>query len=80
MNITLSADQKLIEQARRFAKKHNTSLNNLIREYLQSIGSKKKKASRAEEFSTLAKQFAGNSPEGFKFSRDAIHDRSKKEL
>ena len=27
MNITLSADQKLIEQARHFAKQHNTNLN-----------------------------------------------------
>ncbi len=79
MNITLSADQKLIEQARLFAKQQNTSLNNLIRMYLQSLGSEKKKASRAEEFAGLARQFSGRSPKGFKFTRDAIYDRSLKE-
>ena len=76
MNITLSADQKLIEQARHFAKQQNTSLNNLIRRYLRSLGSEKEKASRAEEFADLAKQFAGRSPEEFKFSRDLIYDRT----
>ncbi len=76
MNITLSADQKLIEQARRFAKKQNTSLNNLIREYLQSMDPKNKKEDRAKEFTALARQFGGKSPEGFKFTRDAIYDRS----
>lgn len=75
MNITLSADQKLIEQARHFAKQHNTSLNNLIRRYLQSLGLEKEKASQAKEFADLAKQFPGHSLKEFKFSRDLIYDR-----
>jgi len=31
MNITLSASEKLIEKSREYARRHNTSLNNLIR-------------------------------------------------
>ena len=79
MNITLSADQKLIEQARRYAEKQNSSLNNLIRTYLQAIGSENNCGARADEFSRLAKQFSGRSPEGFRFDRDDIYDRLEKE-
>ena len=79
MNITLSADQKLIEQARLYAEKQNTSLNNLIRTYLQEIGSENNRGARADEFSRLAKQFSGRSPEGFKFDRDDIYDHLEKE-
>jgi len=79
MNITLSADQQLIDEARRYAKKQNTSLNNLIRGYLQAIGSEKDRASKADEFAKLAKQFSGKSPEGFRFNRESIYDRPEKE-
>ncbi|NBB90529.1 MAG: hypothetical protein GVY23_04895, partial [Spirochaetes bacterium] len=35
MNITLSADDALVRKARRFAQEHETSLNQLIRYYLE---------------------------------------------
>ena len=72
MNITLSADQELIEQVRRYAEKQNTSLNNLIRTYLRTIGSENNRAARADEFSRPAKKFSGRSPEGFMFDGDDI--------
>ena len=37
MNITLSVDQKVVEKARRYAKKQDTSLNDLIRSYLEAL-------------------------------------------
>ena len=36
-NLTLSADDYLIEEARRYAREHNTSLNDLIRQMLGSL-------------------------------------------
>ena len=74
MNITLSVDQKVVEKAPRYAKKQDTSLNDLTRSYLEAIGSENYRASRAEEFSKLAKQFSGRSPEEFRFDRNSIYD------
>ncbi len=72
MIITISVDKKVVNQARRYAEKQNTSLSNLIRTYLQTIGSENNRASRTEEFCRLAKQFSGRSPEGFIFERESI--------
>ena len=37
MNITLSADAELIRKSRQYAKAHDTSLNQLVRDYLSTI-------------------------------------------
>jgi len=75
MNITLSADTELIKKSREYAKAHNTSLNQLVRNYLRRItgGSDAEKA--ADEFVVLANTMPGRADDGFKFSRDAIYDR-----
>ncbi|MCK5032174.1 MAG: hypothetical protein KAS18_01040, partial [Calditrichia bacterium] len=75
MNITLSADKSLIEKARRYAKKQNTSLNNLVRNYLKSILNDSDNNQAAEEFEKNALSFAGKSNSGFKFNRDEIYNR-----
>jgi len=76
MNITLSADAEMIKKVREYAREHNTSLNQLVRDYLTRVtgGSDAEKA--ANEFLQLAKTMPGCSDNGFKFSRDAIYDRS----
>ena len=33
-NVTLAIDEKLVEESRRYAREHRTSLNNLIRDLL----------------------------------------------
>ncbi len=76
MNITLSADAKLVRATRRYADRHNTSLNNLLRQYMQTIGGDDKfHAQRAEEFKRLATEHAGRSEQGFVFDREDIHRR-----
>jgi hypothetical protein len=75
MNITLSADKKLIEKTRAFAKKHNTTLNNLVREYLQQLTNEDDKEQLANEFANLAKNQSGKSAQAFKFNRDEIYSR-----
>ena len=75
MNITLSADEKLIDNSRVYAEKHNTTLNNLIREYLKSITNEKTVNEAALEFENLARKAGGESPVNFKFNRDEIYGR-----
>jgi len=75
MNITLSADKHLVEKSRKYAKEHNTSLNNLVRDYLKKICGDLDAASSAEEFSNLANTMGGKSPRGYSFNRESIYDR-----
>lgn len=75
MNITLSADDKLIKKSRSYASRHKTSINKLIRDYLNDLSGEKERMELAEEFAELATKHAGCSPEGFKFNREDAHDR-----
>ncbi len=78
MNITLSADKKLIQKVRAYARKRNTSLNNLIREYLQKLASDSDLNAIADEFEHNARSFGGRSENGFRFDREEIYDRELK--
>ena len=78
MNITLSADKSLIEKSRKYAKKHNTSINNLIRNYLNKLVSSTNAQQAASEFETNVKSYAGKSGKNFKFSRSDIYQRGLK--
>ena len=40
-NLTLSADARLIEEGRRYAADHHTTLNALIRDYLERLVARK---------------------------------------
>jgi hypothetical protein len=48
-NITLSADERLIEEAREKARSQNTTLNEEFRRWLESYVDRKAKARRAME-------------------------------
>lgn len=75
MNITLSADKDLINNSRWYAKKHNTTLNNLVREYLRHITNDSSGKNIAEEFELLARDSSGKSSMDYKFNRDEIYNR-----
>ncbi len=75
MNITLSADPELVKKVREYATKNGTTLNRLIREYMEQVIGEKDADSAAAEFSQLAREKAGRSPEGYRFDRDAVHQR-----
>jgi hypothetical protein len=77
MNITLSADKTLIEKARRYAKKQNTTLNNLVREYLRKITGHTDVDKAADEFEAIAIEHGGKSPKAYKFNREEIYERTK---
>ena len=77
MNITLSADKNLIDKGREYAQIHNTTLNNLIRNFLGNLTGEHNSAQAADEFVRLAQSMPGKSESNFKFSRDSIHDRNE---
>ena len=77
MNITLSADKELIQKAREYAAQRGTSLNQLIREYLEHIAAMGDKESNAREFERLATECSGTSPEGYVFDREDAHARGE---
>ncbi len=76
MNISLSADEKLIKKAREYAKRHNSSLNNLVRSYLEQITNEIDGEEAAREFETLCTENAGESDRGYRFNRAEEYTRS----
>ncbi|RLJ21400.1 hypothetical protein DJ030_04590 [bacterium endosymbiont of Escarpia laminata] len=75
MNITLSANEELIKKGREYARAHNTSLNQLVRDYLLRLTGGCEAEKAADEFVHLASTMPGQSDSSFKFSRDAVYDR-----
>lgn len=75
MNITLSADKDLIDRSRHYAKKHNITLNNLIREYLKRIVNGMEIEEISLEFEKLARLQGGTSSTDYNFNRDEIYSR-----
>ncbi len=76
MNITLSADEKLIARARAYAREHNTTLNQVIRDYMERLTGQTDGDATAAEFAALAREHGGRPDREFKFDRQAIHDRA----
>ncbi len=75
MNITLSADEALIAKARAYARANNTTLNQLIRDYLERIAGGLTGPEAAKEFERLAREHSGCSEPGSRFDREEIHRR-----
>jgi len=75
MNLTLSIDERLVEQARQVAQSMGTSLNQLVRDYLEEITSQSTAAEDMAEIRRLSAEGQGRSG-GWKFDRDEIHERS----
>jgi uncharacterized protein DUF6364 len=73
MNITLSVDEQLVARARKKAEALGKSLNQLIRDYLQTVAGGNDPERSIEEFKQLSGK--GHS-RGWRFNRDEIHERS----
>ena len=73
VNLTLSIDEQTVSRARKKAAALGKSLNQLIRDYLQSLTGGDDAERSIEEFLRLSGQ--GNS-RGWRFDRDEIHERS----
>jgi flagellar biosynthesis chaperone FliJ len=70
-NITLTADEQLIEQARQTAKKQHKTLNQAFREWLESYA---RPESGVEEYEALMKRLSYVNA-GRKFTREEMNER-----
>ena len=72
MNLTLSIDEQLVQRARKNADAMGTSLNQLVREYIQKLA-------RSEDIEQVIAEFGALSGKGdsggLRFSRDELHER-----
>lgn len=75
MNLTLSVDDEVVREARRHADATGTSINQLVREYLEQLAGKGDANERALEFKRLSLAANGDS-QGWKFNRDELHERT----
>jgi len=74
VNITLSVDEEVIQRARQRAQALGTSVNQLVREYLELFAGNVDPAADAAEFERLSHLARGNS-RGWKFRREDLHER-----
>jgi hypothetical protein len=74
MNVTLSIDDEVLQRARKKAEIMGTSVNQLIRDYLEQLSGKTDFAEDAAEFEKLSLSAQGDS-RGWKFDREELHQR-----
>jgi len=70
-NLTLSIEEKVLEQARKYAAEHSTTVNQLVRDFLARKTGMQKTPSVREGF-RIASQAGANSG-GWKFSREEAY-------
>lgn len=74
MNLTLSIHEETLKRARKRAEALGTSVNQLVREYLQQLAGSSDLDARMDEFERLSLESKGNS-RGWRFNREEIHAR-----
>jgi hypothetical protein len=74
MKLTLSVEDEVIRAARRHADALGTSVNQLVREYLERLAGKSDRATDAAEFERLSRLSQGDS-RGWTFNREELHER-----
>lgn len=75
MNITLSVDEKLAEEARKVAQTMGKSLNQLVRDYLEQLARPEQMAQELAELRRLSLEGQGDA-RGWRFNREELHERS----
>jgi len=74
VNITLSVDERIAEAARAAARKMGKSLNQAVRDYLEQLAGQERQATEWQLWEQRCLS-GGGSLKGYKFDRDAAHDR-----
>jgi hypothetical protein len=75
-NLTLSIDDELLKRARIRALEQDTSVNTLVRDYLESFAMQGAPRSGMTEFLTLADSVhAGSGTRGRTWTRDELYER-----
>ena len=76
MNVTLSIDDDVLSRARELAARRGTSVNQLIREYLEELTSDISTEEALAELEELWRTSSGNSA-GKRWTREEIHERGR---
>lgn len=74
MNLTLSVDPRVVEEARRTARSLGKSLDQLVREYLEQLARSSSVEEEIEELRHLSAASGGRS-RGGPPDRDELHER-----
>ena len=74
MNVTLSINDRVMKEARRRAEAMGTSVNQLVREFLEQFAGHTDRDADAAAFERLSRASKGNS-RGWKFNREELHER-----
>ena len=72
-NITLAVEDATLEQARHYAAAHNTTVNQMVRDFLKAKTAPSSSRSPIEESFRLADK-ARRSRKGWQWNREAIYD------
>lgn len=75
MNITLSVDEEVADQARRAASAMGKSLNQAVRDYLETLAGAEQRAAELREFEASALASPGRLS-GWRFNRDEANARA----
>jgi hypothetical protein len=75
VKLTLSVDEEVFQKAHKHAERLGTSVDQLVREYLEHLAGKPDPEADVAEFKRLSAIAKGNSGE-WKFDRDELHDRA----
>jgi hypothetical protein len=75
MNVTLSLPEELVEEARKVAKAHGTSLNGLLRAELERVTGKVDRPAQLAELKALWQTGGGRSGRR-QWTREEIYDRA----
>lgn len=75
MNITLSVDERVAENAREAARKMGKSLNQAVRDYLEQLGGQSRAQQECDDFVKRCLNGGGGRLNGWKFNRDEANER-----
>lgn len=74
--LTVTIDDEVLQRARARAREQGTSVDTLVREYLETYARDKRKRGALHELVELSRRFAGSSgAEGRSWTRDDVYDR-----
>lgn len=74
MNLTLAVDEKTVARAREVARQQGTSLNSLIREYIESLAGQRSGEEILSEFEAMwAEVDRSSGGSGKAFDRDELY-------
>jgi hypothetical protein len=76
MNVTLSIDEATLARARELAVRRGTSLNQMVRDYLEEVTSDLSTEEILQELEANWEKNAGDSG-GVRWTREEIHERGR---